>query len=89
MDSEKFKEFVALTEALPQIDGLVQRFGTQQAFTVAEGDALVLAYTQMATRRNVLIAELSLPIEPLKIAPPAAVEPVAADGEEAGGDPWS
>jgi len=89
MDSEKFKEFVSLTEALPQIDGLVQRFDTQQAFTAAETSALILAYKQMATRRNVLIADLDLPIKPLVIEPPAAAEPVAAEGEEAGGEPWS
>lgn len=89
MDSEKFKEFVSLTEALPQIDGLVQRFDTQQAFTAAETSALILAYKQMATRRNVLIAELGLPIEPLAIAPPGPAEPVAAEGEEEGGEPWS
>lgn len=89
MDSEKFKEFVSLTEALPQIDGLVQRFDTQQAFTAAETSALILAYKQMATRRNVLIAELDLPIKPLVIEPPGAAEPVAAEGEEAGGEPWS
>lgn len=89
MDSEKFKEFVSLTEALPQIDGLVQRFDTQQAFTAAETSALILAYKQMATRRNVLIADLDLPIKPLVIEPPTAAEPVAAEGEEAGGEPWS
>lgn len=89
MDSEKFKEFVALTEALPQIDGLAQRFSAQQAFTEAETSALILAYTQIATRRNVLIADLDLPIKPLAIAPPSAAEPVAAEGEEADGEPWS
>lgn len=89
MDSEKFKEFVALTEALPQIDGLAQRFGSQQAFTAAETVALVAAYTQMATRRNTLVGELALPIEPLDIAPPAPAEQ-GGDGRDAGdGDPWS